>query len=84
MARYIDAEKIDFSPLKNEFEKARAKVVIMGQPTAGVVEVVRCKDCVYWDGLGYSGRCEGYHNGLMRDYTNYDDYCSYGERQGNK
>ena len=46
-----------------------------------VVPVVRCKDCVYWDGLGYSGRCEGYHNGLMRDYTNYDDYCSYGERR---
>ena len=54
---------------------------IQGLPTADVVPVVRCKDCVYWDGLGYSGRCEGYHNGLMRDYTNYDDYCSYGERR---
>ena len=39
MARYIDAENIDFSPLKNDFEKARAQVIIMGQPTADVVEV---------------------------------------------
>lgn len=47
---------------------------------ADYVEVVRCRDCIYWDGRGYDGRCEGYHNGLIRDYTNYDDFCSYGER----
>lgn len=47
MARYIDADAVDFSPLKNEFDRARAKVVIMGQPTADVVKVVRCKDCKY-------------------------------------
>lgn len=58
--------------------------VVKEQPTADVVSVVMCKDCVYWDGLGHSGRCEGYHNGLMRDYTNYDDYCSYGERKSDK
>jgi hypothetical protein len=39
MARYIDADKIDFSPLKDDFDRARAKVIIMGQPTADVVEV---------------------------------------------
>ena len=49
-------------------------------PTVDAVEVVRCKDCVYWDGRGYDGRCEGYANGLIRDYTNFDDFCSYGER----
>ena len=52
------------------------------KPKADYVEVVRCKDCVYWDGRGYDGRCEPYHNGLIRDYTNYDDFCSYGERKG--
>lgn len=41
MARYIDADKIDFSPLKDAFDRARAKVIIMGQPTADVVEVKR-------------------------------------------
>ena len=53
-------------------------------PTADVVEVVRCIDCQYWDGRGYrgySGRCEAPINGLIRDYTNYDDFCSYGERK---
>ena len=39
MARYIDAEKIDFSPLKDDFDRSRAKVIIMGQPTADVAEV---------------------------------------------
>ena len=39
MARYIDAELIDFSCLKNEFDKARAKVIIMGQPTADVAPI---------------------------------------------
>jgi hypothetical protein len=48
---------------------------------ANFVEVVRCKDCVYWEGRGYDGRCEAYHNGLIRDYTNYDDYCSYGKKR---
>lgn len=48
MARFIDAEKIDFSPLEDDFDRARAKVIIMGQPTADVVEVVRCKDCIWF------------------------------------
>ena len=39
MARYIDAENIDFSPLKDDFDQARAKVIILGQPTADVEEV---------------------------------------------
>lgn len=51
--------------------------------TIDVVEVVRCKDCVYWDGRGYDGRCEAPVNGLIREYSNYDDYCSYGERKEN-
>jgi hypothetical protein len=39
MARYIDADKIDFSQLKDDFDRARAKIIIMGQPTVDVVEV---------------------------------------------
>lgn len=63
------AEETDVEYLCNQFK-----------PKADYVEVVRCRDCIYWDGRGYDGRCEGYHNGLIRDYTNYDDFCSYGER----
>lgn len=42
-------------------------------------EVVRCKDCVFWD----YGRCEGIENGLIRDYTQPTDFCSYGKRRKN-
>ena len=78
MARYIDAEKIDFSPLKDEFDRARAKVMVLSTPTADVVEVVRCRDCVY---------CNEHHNvchyGEGRDVKP-DHYCSYGERKDEK
>ena len=42
------------------------------------VEVVRCKDCSYCD---EEGRCEAPENGLIREYVNADDFCSYGERK---
>ena len=41
------------------------------------VEVVRCENCKYWD----DGRCESIKNGLIREYTSSDDFCSYGERR---
>ncbi|MBO7303363.1 MAG: hypothetical protein J6U68_04170 [Clostridia bacterium] len=43
-----------------------------------VVEVVRCKDCVYCD---LDGRCEALENGLIREYVKPDDYCSYGRKE---
>ena len=46
-------------------------------PAADVQEVVRCKDCRYWN----CGRCEGVQNGLIREYTKPDDFCSYAERK---
>ena len=51
--------------------------------TADVVEVVRCKKCAYWDsGSGCTtGRCESPRNGLFYEYTDEDDFCSYGERR---
>ena len=39
MARYIDADKIDFSPLKDDFDRARAVTIVKFAPTADVVEV---------------------------------------------
>ena len=70
----MTAEEVRQTMLR--FEKA-----IRQTAAADVVEVVRCKDCVYWDGTGYRGRCEAPENGLIRDYTNNDDFCSYGERR---
>lgn len=39
MARYIDADKIDFSPLKDGFDRARAVTIVKFVPTADVEEV---------------------------------------------
>lgn len=50
-------------------------------PAADVVEVVRCRRCKFWEPDGGKGRCNGIRNGLTYDYTDADDYCSYGERE---
>jgi hypothetical protein len=82
MKEYIDREA-----LIAEYDRVHqgpaggARKLMVDAPAADVVEVVRCINCVYWDGRGYDGRCEAPENGLIRDYTNYDDYCSYGERK---
>lgn len=91
MSRYIDADAVDFSPLKNDFDRARAKVIIMGQPTADVVSVVRCKDCKHWKkyentaGTGYCKKREfsfEYGNEhTFKPITMPDFYCGYGERR---
>ena len=62
---------------------------IQGLPTADVVPVVRCKDCVFWDteSTGFSDEhiCKMHSIVAVHSrYTNPTDYCSYGERQGNK
>ena len=67
-------------------QKTTLREVIEDTPTADVVEVVRCKDCIYKtvtkDGE-YNPEdivCE-YH---MSDGFDSDDYCSYGERKDDK
>ena len=44
----------------------------------GVTIPVRCGECVYWDD---DSRCNAPINGLVREYTKFDDFCSYGERR---
>lgn len=69
--RYIDADKL-------QRHGNRGGVVywrdIEAQPTADVVEVVRCSNCTHWE----NGRCY-----LLKDITvevRDNDFCSYGER----
>ena len=74
MRRYIDREDLlknlkQFAP---EYLKPLIVSLIEKQPTADVVEVVRCKDCTEWD----KDECECSHWYGFRE----DDYCSYGER----
>ena len=46
--------------------------IINEAPTIDAVEVVRCKDCKYWDGEF----CE-----MNETYCEDTDFCSYGERR---
>ena len=86
MTRYIDADKIEYEDMlypRGDGNYEECQIAYRDQiddiPTANVVEVVRCKDCKYWqDNNG------GYPNQncrWMKDETpDDDDYCSYGER----
>ena len=49
---------------------------IENTPTIDAVPVVRCRECRYWS---EDGRCDPPQNGLIREYTRPDDFCSYGE-----
>ena len=56
-------------------------------PSVDAVEVVRCKDCVWWEPHTHGsliGRCENPRNGLVNEYTDDTDFCSYGERKEQK
>ena len=56
--------------------------IIQNAPTADVVEVVRCKDCKYYEQDPYNPEpdmmCRHWCDWLPTDP---DDYCSYGERK---
>ena len=99
MPRYIDADELWLQLDKREsFEQGRnrayykglrdAKKVLDDTPTADVVEVVRCKDCKFWDitspmatVIPVPCRC-----GLRRDHeaTLETDFCSYAVRKEEK
>ena len=78
MAKYIDREALERC-IKEENHNLAGLIQHIREhcPTADVVEVVRCKDCVFWD----NGRCEGIQNGLIYDFTEPDDFCSYGGKR---
>jgi hypothetical protein len=98
MARYIDAdaliERLKFK--RDETDKVKKKYSglecaisqVQKQPTADVVEVVRCKECVFWDveKTGLVDECVCKMHSVVKvhsRYTNPTDYCSYGERKCN-
>ena len=84
MSRYIDAEKLlkaldSYKGTEDTLYYDEIEMYVQDTPTVDVVEVVRCENCVYWDG---DGRCNGIKNGLILEYVNGYDYCSYGKRGG--
>ena len=98
MARYIDADKF----LKDQISRCGCvplvgsctmdneslKYILDTAPTADVVEVVRCKDCKYFN-YGVCACSENITHSYDYDDYVYDHYiyvspehfCSYGERR---
>ena len=80
MARYGNLDKLELKWIfASPTQKQNFREIIEKHPTADVVEVVRCKNCEYWqDNNG------GYPNEECRwgkdETPNADDFCSYGER----
>ena len=89
MPEYIEREAL-LNELKEERKKGNfvfttkwIKEIMDNLPAADVVEVVRCKDCVWWYPREYGsviGRCENPYNGLANEYIEEDDFCSYGKK----
>jgi len=83
--RLIDADSlkldIDLSKGATVVDMALSVIkAVQEAPTADVTEVVRCKDCKWWEnGKDYTPYCN--HWGNMMTDTQADDYCSYGERK---
>ena len=88
MSEYIDKDKLlnaiecidisnctDVDDIFIEIERT-----IDEQPTADVVEIVRCKDCKNYDNqfsVDNCGWCDEFNCG-----TSDERFCSYGERKG--
>ena len=84
--RYIDADKLQKDGWKLRREKqglltsTYETMELDCVPTADVVEVVRCKDCIYKEECGREVLVNEYDNDKAVDITGFLFYCSYGER----
>lgn len=89
MSRYIEADAYR-AKWADIFDSAYGdnccemfKKSIDEQPTADVVEVVRCKDCEWWKSIfSWNGK---EHKVCVRDSSEpsreQNDFCSYGQRK---
>ena len=84
MADYIDSKKLmdDISKYSIENYAGLIRNVVMKQPVVDVVEVVRCKDCQFYEEVEYYPDC-----GikcvcrLFKRQMHNNDFCSYGVRK---
>lgn len=90
MSRLIDADKL----IKKLNKKALAqhniplvehdfRELIHDAPTVDAVEIVRCKECKYWNDAGL---CKKHSSPIVGAIygTDADDYCSEGKRKDNE
>ena len=82
MAEYIEKEPVLKTAKELQGGSFAAPLIVEAIEKAPAVEIVRCANCVHWDGMGYKGRCVAPINGLIWENTNYDDFCSYAKMKG--
>ena len=77
MPRLIDADALlmdnSWAFYDENGNRNEACIAVENAPTVDAVEVVRCKDCKYYDG--------GYRCCATDIWTNPNGYCHYGERR---
>ena len=88
MRRLIDAD-ILFDAMEetewynNADRDEIAERLIMDAPT---IDIVHCRECKHWERLNYEAPKEGWCDDQMPysdgRWVDADDYCSYGEREG--
>ena len=89
MSRYIEESEAimvlsDYYHHRTQVQHKALQDAFSRVPTADVVEVVRCKDCVYWDksfGVKMEGKPIHYKCGNFLIATKPDFYCAWGERR---
>ena len=79
MSRYIDADLIEFPLMESRIDKIWMRVAIDAVPTADVVGVVRCKDCV----LGHKHKSEDVYicPVLGACFGRSDFFCAFGTKK---
>lgn len=81
MSRYIDYDAIDYrnAKLHDKSEEFLNGVIYMAQriEEAPSIDIVRCAECEYSDIYDDEMFCR-----LRTDDVKADDFCSYGEREG--
>jgi len=92
MSRYVDAEYVKAVMLNDRLMQGNAEFTLYAQQVETQVnalpsiDIVRCGECKHWSGCKSTmhnnhlcGRAEKQN---VDYWTRADDYCSYGEREG--
>ena len=86
MSRYIDADALKQS-IRKKYSDLEIRMGVNGiineQPTADVVEVVRCEDCM-WNDIHVTPKGHAYHICRLMNlaFDNNDNFfCAYGEKK---
>lgn len=78
MGRYVDIDLLIARLKEHSPQTSKVKVAQIVTKGVPVIELVRCKECKYYDNEDYGEptRYCTWHESVV----NADDYCSYGER----